>query len=613
MQQPPDRSVIELPSGVFVGSCAALALVALIAGRTWQPPVWLLATEIFATIIGLFAFGSFRYRIHKNALTYGMALVIAATFFGIAWPGSHLRERVATEGWWAWLPFLRHHLLTWHGLDKLVHADTMAFILGLTFFVAVIAQTRLLETITFALLRRYEGYVLPTVIAVTAVVAFSSGILDGVSMIGLTIRTLVIVLFLSRAPVGTVRYAVMVCTVVTTVCGMWLAYGEPPNLIMKANLKAPTGESYLTNAFFLRYCLPAAIASYLVIAWNLRKRLGRARVDLRAMDVLDANAESLRFLQAAKHGKVLTPVEVLEDGEIGLGEPLSDHLQERVRRGEVLGEAMVRENVPAAFRLRVLGQFVSEDLAASLDQHYVHAVAGDRASAHSKEQEVREAMLRLTPQRVLAQRMGMISLVVFIAFLVWHAWDHRVPLFAASLSGFAVSLLGILRIPRMIRLALREARVEFAEYYFLFPLFLSIALLTHAGFFEQFQELLTAGIERAGHGHVAFAQFLGCTFLSALLDNNVVADFGSRALLGLDVAVLHLFAMAQIAGYATGGCWTHIGSAQSVVAFAFIRRDVDEEYTPVSWMKEMTPVIIEVAVALTAIIYVEGLLLAYLG
>jgi hypothetical protein len=70
--------------------------------------------------------------------------------------------------------------------------------------------------------------------------------------------------------------------------------------------------------------------------------------------------------------------------------------------------------------------------------------------------------------------------------------------------------------------------------------------------------------------------------------------------------------MAQIAGYAAGGCWTHIGSAQSVVAFAFIRRDVDEDYTPVQWIKEMTPVILEVALALAVIIYLEGMLLPYL-
>ena len=80
--------------------------------------------------------------------------------------------------------------------------------------------------------------------------------------------------------------------------------------------------------------------------------------------------------------------------------------------------------------------------------------------------------------------------------------------------------------------------------------------------------------------------FLGCTFLSAILDNNVVADFASRALEGLDVRLMHLFTMAQIAGYALGGCWTHIGSAQSVVAFAFIRRDVDERYTPLRWIRD---------------------------
>jgi Na+/H+ antiporter NhaD/arsenite permease-like protein len=112
---------------------------------------------------------------------------------------------------------------------------------------------------------------------------------------------------------------------------------------------------------------------------------------------------------------------------------------------------------------------------------------------------------------------------------------------------------------------------------------------------------------------VASAQFLGSTFLSAILDNNVVADFASHALHNLDVTVLHLFAMAQIAGYALGGCWTHIGSAQSVVAFAFIRRDLDEDYTPVQWIREMTPIIVGIFVVLLGIIYVESMLLERLG
>src|SRR5204863_5390530 len=140
----------------------------------------------------------------------------------------------------------RDHILSFQGLDELVHADTMLFILGLTLFVAVIAQTRVLEGITLALLRRYRGDILPTVIAVTAVVAVASGVLGGVSMIGLTIRTFVIVLMLAAAPIAAIRFAVIVCTAVTTICGVWTAYGEPPNLIMKANL-----YPLLTNAFFL--------------------------------------------------------------------------------------------------------------------------------------------------------------------------------------------------------------------------------------------------------------------------------------------------------------------------------------------------------------------------
>ena len=111
---------------------------------------------------------------------------------------------------------------------------------------------------------------------------------------------------------------------------------------------------------------------------------------------------------------------------------------------------------------------------------------------------------------------------------------------------------------------------------------------------------------------VAFAQFLGCTFLSAILDNNIVADFASRGLHGLSPAVLHLFAMAQILGYALGGCWTHIGCAQSVVAFAFIRRDVDDDYTPLQWIKDVTPVIAEIMIALTALIYIQNALLRWM-
>src|SRR5262249_53967312 len=215
--------------------------------------------------------------------TYGMMLVIVATFSRLATSTWHVE--IAQRGWVAWAG---HHLLTFSGLDDLLHADTMLFILGLTLMVAVIAQTRVLEGLTFFLLRRYRGLVLPRIVAVTAFVAVASAVVGGVSMIGLTIRTFVIVLMLAAAPIAAIRFAVMLCTAVTTICGVWTAYGEPPNLIMKANL-----HPLLTNAFFLYYGVPVAVVSYLMVAWHLRGRLAGQRIDLQERGVIDANAEDV--------------------------------------------------------------------------------------------------------------------------------------------------------------------------------------------------------------------------------------------------------------------------------------------------------------------------------
>src|SRR5262249_17605403 len=179
-------------STAVVGVCAVVALGVFALGHVAALPASLLAGEVLATIAGLFVFGSFKYQIHKNALTYGMALVTVATFWGL--PSSTWHVEIAEHGWAAWA---YRHLLTFHGLDDLIHLDTMLFILGLTLFVSVVAQTRILEGITFFLLRRNKGAILPTIIAVTAVVAIASGVLGGVSMIGLTIPTLVILLMLA--------------------------------------------------------------------------------------------------------------------------------------------------------------------------------------------------------------------------------------------------------------------------------------------------------------------------------------------------------------------------------------------------------------------------------
>jgi Na+/H+ antiporter NhaD/arsenite permease-like protein len=590
--------VVMLSGRRFVIGCALAAAAIAIVGRSNALPSWLLAVEVLVTILGLFLLGSFRYQLHKNALTYGMALVTVATFASLETSAWHVE--IADRGWAAWAGA---HLLSFEGLDALVHADTMLFILGLTFFVSVIAQTRLLEGITFALLRRNGGAVVPTIVSVTAVVAVASGVFDGVSMIGLTIRTLMIVLLLGAAPVAEARYAVIVCTLVTTVCGIWLAYGEPPNLIMRANL-----SPLLNDAFFLRYCAPAALASYIVVARRLRTRLGNRRIDLAHIDVVDANAADVRFLQAMRHGEVLSPIGLVQSHASDLGER-TEAVLGRLRSGQSLGTALVREGVPEQTRRKLLGHFVNEDLAESLDRHYTLHERGDHEGAERAELAVDNAIDTLGILRRNAQRMGAMATVPFVALLVLHGVNHRVPLFLASFAGFLAAFPAIATIPKMRTLALREAAHEYAEYFFLFPLFLSITLLTQAAFFDGLQGLIQAGVGRLGVGHVAALQFFGSTGLSAILDNNVVADFASRALHGLDLQVLHLFALAQIAGYALGGCWTHIGSAQSVVAFAFLRRDIDARYTPLAWIRDVTPIVLEILAVLTALIYLESALL----
>lgn len=161
-------SVVVVSGRKVLLGCAVAAAFLFFLGRFFVLPTWLLAAEVFTTVVSLFLFGSFKHQIHKNAITYGMLLVIVATFSGLFTSPWH--EEITHGGWWA---FTRRELLSFQGLNDLIHADTVLLVLGLglTVFVSVVAQTRLLEGITFFLLRRFRGAILPTVISVTAVVA----------------------------------------------------------------------------------------------------------------------------------------------------------------------------------------------------------------------------------------------------------------------------------------------------------------------------------------------------------------------------------------------------------------------------------------------------------
>src|SRR5205814_1757994 len=143
--------------------------------------------------------------------------------------------------------------------------------------------------------------------------------------------------------------------------------------------------------FFIRYGLPIAFGSYLVVAWNLRLRLGKRKINLKTQDILDAHNADVRFLQASRHGEVFTPLEFVESQQ----EPLGRHyipVHERVLEGEPLGEALIHEEVPPPLRRQMLGHFVSEELAEALEEHYQRLVHGEELPRDTSEMRVRESI-----------------------------------------------------------------------------------------------------------------------------------------------------------------------------------------------------------------------------
>ena len=204
----------------------------------------------------------------------------------------------------------------------------------------------------------------------TAVVAFASGILDGVSMVGLTIRTLVIIMMLAAAPAGggPVRRH-----------GLHGGDDDLRRLVGVRGAAEPDHESESVSSPRQRL-LPDVLRAgrhrrLLVVAWELRGKLRGQRVNLDNMDVIDANAADVRFLQAARHGEVLTEVELIEPTPVHR-EAWREPVIARIRRGEALGLAMIEEDVPEPTRRLLLGHFVAEELADGLDRHYVLDAAG---------------------------------------------------------------------------------------------------------------------------------------------------------------------------------------------------------------------------------------------
>jgi hypothetical protein len=167
----------------------------------------------------------------------------------------------------------------------------------------------------------------------------------------------------------------------------------------------------------------------------------------------------------------------------------------------------------------------------------------------------------MAPVRLRAQR----SAIALVPFFCLMAGVNPTYHWLSSFARFS-RLAGDRSNPKMR--AGPQARQEYAECYFLFRCSCRSAA-SHGGLLRGQKELLP-GYRDCRNAHVAFAQFLGSTFLSAILDNNVIAGFASRAV-GFRRRP-YLFAMARIAGCASAAAG-RIGYAQSAVACAFIQRD----------------------------------------
>ena len=371
----------------------------------------------------------------------------------------------------------------------------------------------------------------------------------------------------------------MICTTVTTVCGVWLAYGEPPNLIMKANL-----HPFLGGTFFLRYCAPIAIASYLVVAGTCASSSRGQRIDLERMDV-------------ARRQRRRRPVSAGDPARRGAdagrarrspcGDPLGQRARraERLRTGTSLGAALVQEDVPPEIRELLLGHYVERGAGrlarsplrarcrrettrarcwpSSAVDDALAAIGADAAPRADHRRAGADAVRRSPdrPRRRPSRCRCSWRRLPDSRSRCWHR-RHSEDARAGAARG-AARVRGVL-------LSVPAVPVDHAAD-------------AGAGFFDGVQALVATASQTLGQAARRVRAVPRARRSCRPFSTTTSSPTSPRArCTGFDLSLLHLFAMAQIAGYALGGCWTHIGCAQSVVAYAFIQRDVDEHYTPCS-------------------------------
>lgn len=559
------------------GFTALLAAVAVMAWGLSAPlPFAVMPALVGALVLGLFMlekpFG-------KDRVAWLMTIPVISAFLIFIW------RRAASDHTFArWLFTESWRTVTWHDAQHAIHLDTLLFILSLSAFAEVFAQARVLESLIQRIMMRGNGrrnvyWLVSGLVVGTALIA---GVLDGVSMIGLLMSMLLIVFRAAKVELRHQRNAMVYATFVATFCGAWLAFGEPPNLVMRAGVVNTHGVSLLTDWFFLSYCGPPALLGLVVVCFFLRHIKGE--IVWEHLDVFVQNDATVRFLQAMDHGTALDPEAVVR---LHLEGAQLDSVLANLRSGMVLGKALVEAKIAREAQVQILGAFSGgADRGEALVDHYdpEKSLLERKAAAQRFYKLIyNPAMLRLK-----ARGWAVGGFVVFLVLLIAHTLHHSIPVWLAPIVGAMIGYVGLPRGP-MRRLVQHQALHQMKEYIFLPPLFLSISLLGETHFFESFQPVFQRLIEVHGTFLPAEVQLFATTFLSALADNNVVAGAGAQFLTGLPLHHTWVFAMSQIMGYALGGCLTSIGSAQSILAMAFIRSHIEPDFSPKGWLRSAMP------------------------
>jgi len=281
-------------------------VAAVTTDRGTRLPVWLLAAEVLTPSLAFYV-GSFKYQIHKEC----------ADLRDVA---GHPRTHCAGLGNPSGIPDKIPRAAGALGAGELIvlprawtiliHADTIVLIMGLPTFLCPDRPDALLEGLTFSYCGATRAANFFSFCRRSYVNAIRGGLHrpfrrrfhDGPDH-----RTLVISSCFSGRRQTAIRIRGSSCTpTLTTICGGWVAYGEPTNLIMKANTLSLLGKHILC------YLLRSGSSRQATFNRPTTRKdcaISMCYLDMR-WNVVEAECEGCAaYCKPTRRARVLTPIE----------------------------------------------------------------------------------------------------------------------------------------------------------------------------------------------------------------------------------------------------------------------------------------------------------------